>query len=221
MSITVKAPSEYLINELKAALRERNLHVTGSKAELIERLTKHNPNIWTRPLMATTGADEEYHDAAQEDEEMASDGARSGEVEDVSTLLKDKEWELLRRERDLLARELAFERHRNEALSNTSMSTPTAPFEERYGVSGHVNIRAISDLLSEFNGVECNYQNWVRELRLLGTTYNLTDNDLKILIIRRLKGRALKWFHSKPEHLEIRVDELLEQMWLTFDHLIV
>jgi len=41
---------------------------------------------------------------------------------------------------------------------------------------------------------------------------------MKIVIIRRLKGCTLKWFHSKPEHLEIEIDELLEQMRLTFDH---
>jgi len=115
-------------------------------------------------------------------------------------------------------RELALERQRNEALSNASMPTPTASLNERHGMDGHINIRAISDLLSEFDGVEYLYQSWVRELRLLRATYHLSDNDMKIVIIRRLKGRALKWFHSKPEHLEIEVDELLEQIKLTFDH---
>jgi len=96
------------------------------------------------------------------------------------------------------------------------MSMPTASLNERHETSGHVNIRAISDLLSEFDGVEWNLPKLgTRELRLLRATYHLLDNDVKIVIIRRFKGRALKW---KPEHLEIEVDELLKQMRLTFDY---
>lgn len=34
----------------------------------------------------------------------------------------------------------------------------------------------------------------------------------------KLKQRALQWFHSKPEYLEIPVTELINQMKRMFDH---
>jgi len=208
MSVAVKTPNEYLLGELKAALRERGLRTAGSKADLIERLTHYDPNIWTQPLTTSV---EDREVTVQDAEEMLDGNARSDEAEDQSSFLKDKELELLRRERDLLTRELALERQRNEELSSTSMPTPTASLNERYGTNGHINIRAISDLLSEFDGVECLYQSWIRELRLLRATYHLSDNDMKIVIIRRLKGRALKWFHSKPEHIEMTFAVLIDE----------
>jgi len=78
--------------------------------------------------------------AVQDAEEMPDGDARSDEAEDRSSFFKDKELELLRRERDLLTRELALERQRNEALSNTSMPTPTTSLNERHGMNGHINI---------------------------------------------------------------------------------
>lgn len=34
---------------------------------------------------------------------------------------------------------------------------------------------------------------------------------------RRLKGKALTWFHSRPEYLELNVDEILVEMKKMFD----
>lgn len=34
----------------------------------------------------------------------------------------------------------------------------------------------------------------------------------------RLKDKASRWFHAKPEHLEMPVDELVERMQSMFDH---
>jgi len=43
---------------------------------------------------------------------------------------------------------------------------------------------------------------------LLRITYNLDDNSTRMLISLRLKRKALNWFHSKPNHLELSVDQL-------------
>jgi len=80
------------------------------------------------------------------------------------------------------------------------------------------NITALGDLLSDFMGAEDTFVNWHRQLKLVRTTYNLDDNSTRILISMKLKKRALQWFHSKPEHLEVSVNELLDHMKRMFDH---
>jgi len=96
MSVAVKTPSEYLLGELKAALRERGLRTAESKAELIKRLTYHDPNIWTQPLTASV---EDREMTVQDAEEMPNGGARSDEAENRFSFFKDKELELLRGKR--------------------------------------------------------------------------------------------------------------------------
>lgn len=52
----------------------------------------------------------------------------------------------------------------------------------------------------------------------LQETYNLDDNATRVLITLRLKGKALSWFHSKPEHIRLSATNLLEEMKRMFDH---
>lgn len=53
---------------------------------------------------------------------------------------------------------------------------------------------------------------WGRQVRLLQTIYVLEDDIKIILIASKLKGKALSWFHSKPEHIKMAVDELLAEI---------
>lgn len=41
-----KTPSQYTVVELKEISRRKNREIAGTKAELIERLTNFDPNIW-------------------------------------------------------------------------------------------------------------------------------------------------------------------------------
>ena len=47
--------------------------------------------------------------------------------------------------------------------------------------------------------------------------YNPDDNSTKVLIISRLKDRALNWFHSKAEHLALSIPDHLRDMQQMFD----
>lgn len=48
--------------------------------------------------------------------------------------------------------------------------------------------------------------------------YRLSDECAKILIGMRLKGKAAEWLHSKPQHSELSVDDLLSEMREMYDH---
>jgi len=53
---------------------------------------------------------------------------------------------------------------------------------------------------------------------LLMLTYQLDTYNTRILLGMRLKGRALEWFHSRPEHLELSVEEILAKKKKIFDY---
>lgn len=58
----------------------------------------------------------------------------------------------------------------------------------------NVNVKVISELLREFNGVDSYFSEWEKQICLLGRTYELDDNMAKILICSKLKGKAMQWF---------------------------
>ncbi|RLU18307.1 hypothetical protein DMN91_008664, partial [Ooceraea biroi] len=62
------------------------------------------------------------------------------------------------------------------------------------------------------------FRNWRQQLELLQDTYHLDSNAVKILISLRLRGKALRWFHSRPGHLEMSAKELVNAMSGMFDH---
>lgn len=51
-----------------------------------------------------------------------------------------------------------------------------------------------------------------KKIELLRVTYRLDEDSIKALISLHLKGKALNWFHSKPEHLELSAAELFHEM---------
>lgn len=87
-----------------------------------------------------------------------------------------------------------------------------------YGSSTRPQPKAMSELLSEFAESEDTFWTWRKQFDLIRATYKLDDGTARILVGMRLKQKALQWFHSKPEHLEISVDELIERMQSIFEH---
>ncbi|KAK2574735.1 hypothetical protein KPH14_013031, partial [Odynerus spinipes] len=79
-----------------------------------------------------------------------------------------------------------------------------------------MDIKSIGELLSEFNAIDQTYETWRKQLRLLISNYELNDKQIRILICSKLKGKALQWFHSCPEHVQMDIDNLLRNMEDTF-----
>lgn len=91
-----------------------------------------------------------------------------------------------------MERELELMRRENELLRNTP---PLLNGQERLAKS-QPNVKAISELLSKFSGIDSNFAQWEQQLKLLCATYGLEDNTAKILVGSRLKGKAQTWFYS-------------------------
>ena len=80
-----------------------------------------------------------------------------------------------------------------------------------------VSIRALGELLSDFEGREDTSWRWRQQVELLMETYHLDENTARVLISSKLKKCALEWFHSESEHLTLSIADLLKRMAELFD----
>lgn len=194
--------NDFTVAQLKMALRYFNLSVAGSKAEMIARLQSNDPEgEKTRKIIEkeedkTTVRGEEFSTGSWE-QNMPQNSVRK---------------ELWQKERELDKKELELMRRENEILRNMSPAITIAPEQP------NMLVKIISDLLNEFDGTDNTYPIWEKQIRLLRNTYNLNDNSMRILIGAKLKGRALWWFHSRAEHIEMNCEELLRELKNMFDH---
>lgn len=78
-----------------------------------------------------------------------------------------------------------------------------------------VGIYAIGDLLLEFNRDDDTFAKWKTQAEF--QAYHLDEDTTNILITMWLKGKALSWFQSKTEFVQLSVAELFDEMECTFD----
>lgn len=123
--------------------------------------------------------------------------------------LMEKEIELLNKEKELLLRE-------NEIKISCVESKNTVP-DKNYVTK---NISFIENLLNDFSpqSDSSNFMMWLTNVKTIQNKYKIDDDLMKILIVKKLKDKALVWFHSKPEHLNISFCELIDNMEVMFGH---
>ena len=81
-----------------------------------------------------------------------------------------------------------------------------------------MNIQVVVDLLRTYAGELGEYDKWEKQLQLLRETFRINDEQTKILPGMRLKGKALEWLHSKPDHMSMPVQLLLSELREMFSH---
>jgi len=211
-----KLLQDLTIIELKKVLKEMKLPISRNKAELRTRILAADPDdhrlerICENMEEAANMSDEAGDNSPLPD----SDAVRSNQSEGMSSHNVSYELELLRRERLLLQREIDIIRQENERLKNAS---PQAR-EVDQSRSPSMNIKVISELLNEYSRADQDFIKWETQIHLLKDTYALSDNLVKILIGLRLKGKALAWFHSKPELLSMAASDILHELKVMYNH---
>lgn len=198
-------PGVFNVAQLKEFLRARGLSTTGAKAELAARLMEADPSgDWM------TGQDEDDVD----------DGAREGRTQ--------REMELCRREKEIAERELRLAQ-REIAMLRESQGVNSVEWRGETTTNGgggtaetlprvKLNLTVVADLLASFDGISGDFDTWERQLKLLKVTYQLGDDHARILVGMRLKGKALEWFHSRPEFIGMSFDALIDELRLMFRH---
>ena len=237
-----REPQQYTVQQRKEILRENGLAVAGSKAELINRLTEFNGEIWNQlneqrreqrlqleranigdgiadgeqrilaqdPANIGDGiADGEQRILAQDPDGGNGDGGSQGDGRIVAANgagendLLVRELALLRRERDVASRALELlRRERSTASVDSGITDETRSF-----ASTTMNIRSLKDLMSDFDGDGKLFTTWKQQFVLLKNSYRLDHETAQVLMSTKLKGRALTWFHSKPEHLTMTMSD--------------
>lgn len=198
------------VGELRELLRARNLTVSGSKNELVARLMTTGPEVGDSARRSSVT--ERFRDAlppVPSFVEQPSDEPVMAPTDAASVGMG--EVELLRRERDLLQRELDFERR----FRNSSVTPRSA--DSHASSRSTIGLKTIAELLPEFTGAENDFDPWRRQVQRLKTMYELDDEATTALMVLRLRGKALKWFHSKPNFMELSTSSLWEEMRKMFN----
>lgn len=152
-------PGKFKVTQLKEQLQKRQLSTAGCKTELIARLQRADPEgYWIQELetnVVSSGGEDAVEDVVPS--QVSAQGNRDSE--DVL-----RELEFLRREQRLMERELRLAERENEILRNRASNEGNRP-----EVQTRIN-KAVSELLSEFDGSEDLFKNWEKQIKLLSTT---------------------------------------------------
>lgn len=212
VKMSARNPAEFTVNQLKEKLREKGLLTTGNKAELIVRITEADPSgAWMAEISETSETS-----VTQENLSEICAEAQTFRAEHY-----EREIEMYRREKELAERELSLLRRELELARglqqlNIGERERTVDRENISREYPRPSIKAIGDLLGLFDG-SGDYEVWEKQLRLLKTTYHLTDEYAKVLVGMRLKGKAAEWLHSKSQHIGLPLETLLSEMREMYD----
>lgn len=177
-----KEPNNYTVAELKDLLREKGLLPVGNKSELLNRLTNYNPNIWTELnkahvcVVQSGGRSNEEGMLLREGATIRDNGQdmqnNESTIEDSLTVNKliRRENELLKRERALLQRELDIIRQEG-AMSRSASRLNEDGILSPTNTNISESVRAIRDLLGEFDGSKSTFWKWEQQIRLLRIAY--------------------------------------------------
>ncbi|KAI4473033.1 hypothetical protein M0804_015511 [Polistes exclamans] len=110
------------------------------------------------------------------------------------------EVESLRRQVEVLMREV-------EQLRGIPEQRPRVNDRHR-----EVSLSVISDMIDVFDGSVGTFTVWERRVRYIQRMHQLRDTEIVMIISLKLRRKALRWFHSKPEFVTYGVQELLAAM---------
>lgn len=96
-----------------------------------------------------------------------------------------------------------------------------SPTSDSNSVSSKINVNPqkmnLAKLLQPFRGDGDCFKTFEAKIKLVIDTYDIDESVLKLMVVEKLEGRALEWFHSKPSHIRLTVTELLSGLKALFD----
>ncbi|XP_043496431.1 uncharacterized protein LOC122520413 [Polistes fuscatus] len=130
-----------------------------------------------------------------------------------------REMEIFRKEKEIAEREVELARKEIEILRRTQ----SPAICQSYGLEeanrppaqteiNKLSLKAVTELIGYFEGEADEFTIWEDHVNYLRDMYHLTEDQAKVMIVQRLKGRALEWFRSRREYLHLTVDELLVEL---------
>lgn len=185
------------LTELKELCKGANLPTTGPKAELVKRLLEAGVQVEESHRLEHALSEELM---TQTDEPQPGSNAQA-------VVPASRELELLRRERDLAVREAELLRRELELVRMSPR--PETDVSVRTGIK---KWQELKDLIGEFSGNNLDFDRWEKQVKKLLASYDLDDHKAKALVCSRLTGKALKWFHSRTDCVDLSYSDLLREL---------
>lgn len=70
--------------------------------------------------------------------------------------------------------------------------------------AAEISLKDVATLIPKFTGsAEDDVSTFIRRLESIERMYSMQQNVLMLAVVAKLEGRAMKWYHSKPEHVEM------------------
>ncbi|CAD7001542.1 unnamed protein product [Ceratitis capitata] len=120
----------------------------------------------------------------------------------------EREVQFLRREINILKRETELLQRMAEVESRAV--SVSAQLQAEIGES-KISKEMLLSILPEFDG-NINSDVWMTQWENVCNVYALSENNKRMLLLSKLKGKALQWIHSKPNFAIVSVDLLIMEM---------
>ena len=193
-------PTDFTVAELKEALRKKGLSMSGTKAELIQRLTMADPAIWA--ALAETRANKERAEQQRLAEEM--ERQRLAEETNRQRLAEEAEQQRLAEEAE--QQRLAEEAEQRRVAEQTERQRLTEEAErERLA---HENLerqrdaefeREMAQNAQRLANLRCGMPEQLREIELLRRERDLMRREIELLQRERLiDGTAINTVSNSP-----------------------
>lgn len=189
--------STLTVAEFKEKLKSKNLSTTGTKTELMKRLIE--AGIPPEELCITGHAPDVMGETQPDKPQQGTSAQTTGSIPQEVELLR-RERNLAVREAELLRRELELLRMSPRLEEDASVRTSVKKWQE------------LKDLVGEFSGNNLDFDRWEKQVRKLLSSYDLDDYRAKALVCNRLSGKALKWYHSRVDCVDLSCDDLLREL---------
>ncbi|XP_033251580.1 uncharacterized protein LOC117190642 [Drosophila miranda] len=208
---------EFSAAQLREWLEYLNLPKGGSKAAMAARLNEIPVELRGQgPPAAETCENEREDEAAADQDSTKSERKEKNEKAPQAPGHNNNhgeyraEVEMLKLQIVLL--KLQSEREKEGRGENT---TPAASND-----AGVMLLNAAKDMLPTYHGnISGNNDDvttWIAQFKAVAKVNKLKDEKLLMLLMSKLKDKALVWLHSSPEHMSLPIDQLLNVMEDTF-----
>lgn len=179
--------NKFMVSSLRDVCAQMGLLTTGNKAEIIKRLKEADP---TDACVGTVTL------LQTSDKNSERPGDHETDRNSILAITNSHEKELTRRE---------LEFFRNASPNTVQPLTP------------HIDLNTMKDMLGDFSGSEMDFRIWKDQFIMLKSTYRLDDEQGRLLLDSKLKGKALRWFHSNKRYIAMPVNDLLIEIGTMFD----
>ncbi|XP_067630032.1 uncharacterized protein [Eurosta solidaginis] len=216
--------NDFTSQQLRAWLQQLNLPTSGAKSALAIRLNQIpvaergqcpivgsdgveivEPTTDVHERSNNNGNDEDSNGAGAGGNYNGSDEHVNGDNMTISQMQHMKD-ELMRREKGILEKELQILRRLADLNMNTVVASETAPVQP-----SQVPIDVILNIVPEYDG-KASVDIWLSQLQSVSVAYGIDDNLQRVLLLSKLKGKALSWMHSKPNFATEELQNLLAEL---------